>query len=187
MTTTSTTNVNGKAAPALKTTLSTSNSNSNSPPATLPQKPKLTGWAQAAAKALPKQQQQQQQQQQQPRRDDSSSPQPANGKTKAAVSTTPSTNTKGSSSINGSSTNKKFKRANKQPYNRDEVRSYMHKLFQNYTTGEMSHSVKTYKQVLSETASGRVSTATDWGTVSNSKNKNKKYGCLTDIAKVLKN
>ncbi|KOH00308.1 Pbp4p [Saccharomyces eubayanus] len=182
MTTTSTTNVNGKATPALKTTLSTSNSNSNSPPTALPQKPKLTGWAQAAAKALPKQQQQQQ-----PRRDDSSSPQPGNGKTKATVSTTPSTNTKGSSSVNGSSTNKKFKRANKQPYNRDEVRSYMHKLFQDYTTGEMSHSVKTYKQVLSETASGRVSTATDWGTVSNSKNKNKKYGCLTDIAKILKN
>ncbi|CAI6422186.1 ADM_HP2_G0007610.mRNA.1.CDS.1 [Saccharomyces cerevisiae] len=38
-----------------------------------------------------------------------------------------------------------------------------------------------------ETASGRVSTATDWGTVSSSKNKNKKYGCLSDIAKVLRN
>ncbi|CAI4057653.1 hypothetical protein SKDZ_04G1860 [Saccharomyces kudriavzevii ZP591] len=183
MTTTSTTSVNGKATPTLKATLSTSNSSSNTAtPAALPQKPKLTGWAQAAAKALPKQQQQQQ-----PKKDDSgAAARPANGKTKAIVSAAPSTHTKGSSTTNGSSTNKKLKRANRQPYNRDEVRSYMHKLFQSYTTGEMSHSTKTYKQVLSETASGRVSTATDWGTVSSSKNRNKKYGCLTDIAKVLR-
>lgn len=182
MTTTSTTSVNGRASSTLKTTLSATSPSSNGPtPVILPQKPKLTGWAQAAAKALPKQQQQQ------PRKDDSAAVQPANGKAKAIVSTAPPANIKGSSTANGSSTNKKFKRANRQPYNREEVRSYMHKLFQSYTTGEMSHSTKTYKQVLSETASGRVSTATDWGTVSSSKNKNKKYGCLTDIAKVLRN
>lgn len=182
MTTTSTTSVNGKATPTLKATLSTSNSSSNSAtPAALPQKPKLTGWAQAAAKAL------QTAAAAAAKKDDSgAAARPANGKTKAIVSAAPSTHTKGSSTTNGSSTNKKLKRANRQPYNRDEVRSYMHKLFQSYTTGEMSHSTKTYKQVLSETASGRVSTATDWGTVSSSKNRNKKYGCLTDIAKVLR-
>lgn len=184
MTTTSTTSVDGRTSSTLKATLSASGPNSNGPtPAVLPQKPKLTGWAQAAAKALPRQQQQQQQ----ARKDDSVAVQPANTKTKTTASTAPPANIKGSSTANGSSTNKKFKRANKQPYNREEVRSYMHKLFQSYTAGEKSHSMKTYKQVLSETASGRVSTATDWGTVSSSKNKNKKYGCLSDIAKVLRN
>ena len=123
MTTTSTTSVNGRASSTLKTTLSASSPSSNGPtPVILPQKPKLTGWAQAAAKALPKQQQQQQQ----PRKDDSVAVQPANGKAKAIVSTAPPANIKGSSTANGSSTNKKFKRANRQPYNRDEVRSYMH-------------------------------------------------------------
>ncbi|CAI4037850.1 hypothetical protein SMKI_04G1840 [Saccharomyces mikatae IFO 1815] len=182
MTTTSTTSVNGKATSTLKTTLSVSSpSSKGTTSAILPQKPKLTGWAQAAAKALPKQQQQS-------RKEESVATQPVNGKSKAIVSTAPSANPKGSPTTNGSSTNKKFKRANRQPYNKEEVRSYMHKLFQSYTTGELSHSTKTYKQVLSETSSGRVSTAaTDWDTVSSSKNKNKKFGCLTEIAKVLRN
>ena len=114
MTTTSTTSVDGRTSSTLKATLSASGPNSNGPtPAVLPQKPKLTGWAQAAAKALPRQQQQQQQ----ARKDDSVAVQPANTKTKTIASTAPPANIKGSSTANGSSTNKKFKRANKQPYN----------------------------------------------------------------------
>ncbi|EGA83699.1 Pbp4p [Saccharomyces cerevisiae Lalvin QA23] len=185
MTTTSTTSVDGRTSSTLKATLSASGPNSNGPtPAVLPQKPKIN---RLGRRQLPKPFQGNSKQQQQARKDDSVAVQPANTKTKTIASTAPPANIKGSSTANGSSTNKKFKRANKQPYNREEVRSYMHKLFQSYTAGEKSHSTKTYKQVLSETASGRVSTATDWGTVSSSKNKNKKYGCLSDIAKVLRN
>lgn len=89
MTTTSTTSVDGRTSSTLKATLSASGPNSNGPtPAVLPQKPKLTGWAQAAAKALPRQQQQQQQ----ARKDDSVAVQPANTKTKTIASTAPPAN-----------------------------------------------------------------------------------------------
>ncbi|CAI6422242.1 ADM_HP2_G0007620.mRNA.1.CDS.1 [Saccharomyces cerevisiae] len=107
MTTTSTTSVDGRTSSTLKATLSASGPNSNGPtPAVLPQKPKLTGWAQAAAKALPRQQQQQQQ----ARKDDSVAVQPANTKTKTIASprrpTVPNT-----CPPNGYPTNKKFQKS----------------------------------------------------------------------------
>lgn len=120
---------------------------------------KLTGWAQAAARALPAQQQQ---------------PRP--------TTTNPSPTRKQSSAeahapIPVPGATKPKKKPARQPYNREEVRSHMNSLFKKHTSALSSESTYT----TSHPRKGSL----DWGTVTNSKYRNKKYGCLNDIAQAL--
>lgn len=109
---------------------------------------KLTGWAQAAARALPKQQ-----------------PRP-----KAAASSS----TSSLSSTNG----KGKKKPVRQPYNREEVRSYMKSLFEEQVAQLGSR--ETFSR-----GSQQKNGSLDWGAVTSSKYRNRKYGCLNEIAQVL--
>lgn len=52
---------------------------------------------------------------------------------------------------------------------------------------EQSRNAKTYKQVLKETQLGDLTETSDWGTVTNKNTRNKKYGTLAEIARVLRN
>lgn len=122
---------------------------------------KLTGWAQAAARALPAQQQQQQP------RSSATSPSPTHKQA--------STETNSNGPAMGNAKNKK--KPSRQPYNRDEVLSYMNSLFKAQTSALSSEATYT-------TTHPRKSSL-DWGTVTNSKYRNKKYGCLNEIAQAL--
>lgn len=122
---------------------------------------KLTGWAQAAARAIPAQQQQQQP------RPTTTSPSPTHKQSSNSVNST--ANTTGAARTKRKPTT--------QPYNRDEVRSYMNSLFKSQTNAISSESTYTTDQ--------QRKSSLDWGTVTNSKYRNKKYGCLNDIAQAL--
>lgn len=128
---------------------------------------KLTGWAQAAAKALPKQQQPQQNAR-------SRSTTPSNSAKNNALTTS-------ASSVSLSSANGRGKKKQtRQPYNREQVRSHMKALFdqQVATIGnEQTFSMARGNQ--------RKNGSLDWGAVTSSKYRNKKYGCLNEIAQVL--
>ncbi|GAV52312.1 hypothetical protein ZYGR_0AG03030 [Zygosaccharomyces rouxii] len=147
------------------------------------QKPKLTGWAQAAARSLPKSQQQQQQN-------------PSANVIKSSSSSLNNNHNSSSSSLrksrkqtNGNNTNNANANNNnnninankpRQPYNRDEVRSYMKDLFAQYTS---STSISTYNGL----SNSRRGNNLDWGAVTNNRYRNKKYGSLNEIAQVLRN
>lgn len=136
------------------------------------QKPKLTGWAQAASRAIPKQSLLKNQQQtvivKAPTPTQKSHQERRSGN-ESSASTSPT------SSVSGQPKKQR-------PYNRDEVREYMQSLFK-----EQSRNAKTYKQVLKETQQGDLTETSDWGTVTNKNTRNKKYGTLAEIARVLRN
>ncbi|CCK70175.1 Pbp4p KNAG_0D04290 [Huiozyma naganishii CBS 8797] len=141
--------------------------------------PKLTGWAQAAARSAPKH---------------SRTTSAVNAKADAVAATeksatgspTPSHSPAAAAvdkKANHTGTTGGKKTAHRPPFNRDEVRKYMDSLFDTYANAEETVS---YDNILQNNKN--LQTA-NWGTVSSgkNKNKNKKYGYLADIAKVLKN
>lgn len=145
-----------------------------------PQRPKLTGWAQAAARALPK----------------SSTPQQHSQHSQTTGALTSPTQQRGSPSSSSPSLKKSKKQLNnnnnnnnnnsnnnrpRQPYNREEVRTYMKSLFAQYTSP--STSISTYSGL----NNSRKGNNLDWGAVTNNRYRNKKYGCLNEIAQVLRN
>lgn len=153
------------------------------------QKPKLTGWAQAAARSLPKSQQHQHQQQQRHQQSQRQQQQSQHSPTKSNANSL--TNNNSSSSLrksrkqtNGNNTSNTSNNANsnrpRQPYNRDEVRNYMRDLFTKYTS---STSISTYNGL----SNSRRGNNLDWGAVTNNRYRNKKYGSLNEIAQVLRN
>lgn len=141
---------------------------------------KLSGWAQAAARAAPP---------------NSKLAQKKSEKlvevksTKTGVSPVSSTlpkkkDTSLSNNNNHHNHNHNHKKnSNRLPYNRNEVRTYMNDLFAKYANDTRTVS---YKSIV---GTSKNIPATNWGTVQskNNKNKNKKYGLLVNIAKVLKN
>lgn len=138
------------------------------------QRPKLTGWAQAAARALPKTSAAQQQ------------PQAGSQTASPVLSPTQPKANPSSSSPSLKKTKKQVSSNNnnnrpRQPYNREEVRAYMKKLFAQYSAP--SAGVSTY----SGPSSSRRGNNLDWGAVTNNRYRNKKYGCLNEIAQVLRN
>ncbi|CAR26332.1 hypothetical protein ZYGR_0H01410 [Zygosaccharomyces rouxii] len=163
------------------------------------QKPKLTGWAQAAARSLPKSQQQQQPNQtsssqqrniQHPSnvaKSSSSTLTNSNSSTPSLRKSRKQTNGNNSNNNNGTNNNNanvnnNNNNANKprQPYNREEVRNYMKDLFTQYTS---STSISTYNGLNSSRRGNNL----DWGAVTNNRYRNKKYGSLNEIAQVLRN
>lgn len=148
---------------------------------TTTQKPKLTGWAQAAARSAPKQQLNLK----------SSNKELEKPAEVVVVQQAPASQRSNSSErkkLGNSNNSQKHKKntsnhnnITRHPYNRDEVRKFMNDLFKSYTANP---ELKSYKDIVGNT---NAVTATNWGTVSNNKNKNKKYGCLNDVAKLLKN
>lgn len=144
---------------------------------------KLSGWAQAAARAAPPNTKLAQKK---PEKLSEVKP------TKAGVSTdlnslskkkdTNSPNNNNNHHNHNHNHNHK-KNSNRLPYNRNEVRTYMNDLFTKYANDS---STVSYKSIV---GTSKNIPATNWGTVQskNSKNKNKKYGLLVNIAKVLKN
>lgn len=133
---------------------------------------RLTGWAQAAARALPKPQQQQQQQQPKAKSGTASSAARNGG----APVLTPSASATSLSSGGARGKKKQIR----PPYNRDEVRSYMKSLFEQQTA-----TISSKETFGIARGSERKTGSLDWGAVTSSKNRNKKYGCLNDIAQVL--
>lgn len=71
---------------------------------------------------------------------------------------------------------------NRQPYNRNEVRSYMKDLFTKYS---QDNETVSYKSIV---GNNKDMPAANWGTVQskNTMNKNKKYSLLAEVATVLK-
>lgn len=134
------------------------------------QKPKLTGWAAAAAKAVPK---------------PSPSPlAPANsGSLNANTTISSSTTNYNTTSASKTTTqplrelSKKSKKPGRPLFNRLEVRDYLQNLFDQQST---LPNTTTYTSVKDKNS-------LDWGTTSSNRWKNKKYSCLNDIAKVLRN
>ncbi|CCF59345.1 hypothetical protein KAFR_0G03130 [Kazachstania africana CBS 2517] len=128
--------------------------------------PKLTGWAQAASRFIPKQRQQQ------PHHHNNHG---HNQTVNVAKQQQQSSNKK---------TNKKHN-ISRQPYNRDEVRQFMKDLYSEFT---VQKSVQEYNNIVNTHDSTAINPS-NWDIVSNNKNKskNKKYACLNDIAKILKN
>ncbi|SMN18689.1 similar to Saccharomyces cerevisiae YDL053C PBP4 Pbp1p binding protein, interacts strongly with Pab1p-binding protein 1 (Pbp1p) in the yeast two-hybrid system [Maudiozyma saulgeensis] len=123
-------------------------------------KPKLTTWAQAAAKSAPKH---------------------LNRQTKSSNLQPPSSTTP----LNGSlsnvpvvQTNTQNRKSNKLPYNRTEVLNFMDDLYKSYTKDS---SVTLYSDLEDSTNS-----LANWGTYSSSKSRSKKYGCLAEIAAAIK-
>lgn len=132
--------------------------------ATMTTKPKLTGWAQAAARAVPKTQ--------------------SNGHHKSNSSSSHRVNNKNTNNNDlhneqSSHQHKRNKKIARQPYNRAEVKKFMKDLYDSHIN---DISLKTYKEIIEANTNN-----SHWGSVTSNKNKSKKYGCLNEIAKVLKN
>ncbi|QLL33236.1 hypothetical protein HG536_0E01470 [Torulaspora globosa] len=128
---------------------------------------KLTGWAQAAAKALPKQQQQQR-------------PKAAAAGSSAKNGSASVLTASGSAASLSSANGRGKKKPVRQPYNRDEVRSYMKSLFE-----EQVAKLGNRETFSTGRGSQRKNGSLDWGAVTSNKYRNKKYGCLNEIAQVL--
>ncbi|QLQ80794.1 hypothetical protein HG537_0E01490 [Torulaspora globosa] len=126
---------------------------------------KLTGWAQAAARALPKQQ---------PR------PKAAASSLKTGSSSSDVLAGAASTSSVSSANGRAKKKTVRQPYNRDEVRSYMKSLFEEQVAG-----IGNQETFSTGRGSQRKDGSLDWGTVTSNKYKNRKYGCLNEIVQVL--
>ncbi|CCC66798.1 hypothetical protein NCAS_0A02400 [Naumovozyma castellii] len=141
-----------------------------------PKQPKLKGWVQTASKSAPKQNSRKQ------------------NKAKAHPSLPKAENdvvesVQGEKNIENTTvprqTAKKYKQPKRPPFNRDEVREFMNSLFKQYAESKDTQSTKE----LFALSGGTKNASSDWGTVTTSKykNKNKKYACLNNVARYLKN
>lgn len=162
------------------TTLSTSNTTTSSAQTTK----RLTGWAQAAARSAPSNIKKSEKQVELKVTKLAGSNDSASSSKKKT--STPNSNANHSinnnSKSSGSGTVSNKKHFNKQSFNRNEVRSYMNDLFLKY---EKSPKTLSYQNVVKNNKNSPNET---WGTVQSksNRNKNKKYGLLTDVAKLLK-
>lgn len=145
----------------------TKNNKSN---ASIIQKPKLTGWAQAASKNITK------------------TGQPpilvnikqTNGKPTSGTVTVAEVK-KG----NNSASTPTRREPEKAPFNSNEVKEYMSKLFAQYSSQKkIILQDQLHNQKSDNMANGKDSS--NWDSVSSNKNKNKKYGCLNEVAKALR-
>ena len=198
--------------------VSSSNASSNTSTATTPtssvatsQKPKLTGWAQAAARAIPKQQQKDQAQTKNPSTSTDTPQFAKNPTTSAAVSNSSNNNDPNTTSTSSTATNipavtahdvassrhssnrdsmsantPTNKRPQRQPYNREEVKTYMNKLFEKYSS---EPTLRSYREIFENRNNLSGADGSDWGVVTGrgGRHRNRKYGCLAEVAKVLKN
>ncbi|CAB4252601.1 similar to Saccharomyces cerevisiae YDL053C PBP4 Pbp1p binding protein, interacts strongly with Pab1p-binding protein 1 (Pbp1p) in the yeast two-hybrid system [Maudiozyma barnettii] len=124
-------------------------------------KPKLTSWAQAATKAAPNR---------------------ITTQTKSPhlqLSTSIDVLKEGPSNGPATQMKKSNRKPNKVHYNRTEVQTFMNNLYQNYL---QDSSLTIYDDL--ENSSNNVSS---WDSYSSTKSRNKKYGCLAEVAAALKN
>ncbi|SCU94338.1 LAME_0F07074g1_1 [Lachancea meyersii CBS 8951] len=131
-------------------------------------KPKLTGWAAAAAKAAPK-----------PSiAFNTSATAPVNptkqNKTKNVAGATPA---KSHASHTASGPKRTKKPVSRPPFNSELVIGFLQA---NYTQHATSPNAVTYSRPTSQSSP-------DWGITTNNRWKSKKYACLNDVARSLKN
>ena len=196
-------------APSSNTNSNTSTTTTQTSTVAAPQKPKLTGWAQAAARAIPKQQQKDQAQ----TKNTSTStdtPQSAKNPTTPASGNNNNSNDPNKTSTSSTATNTPTavahdalsrhpsnrdsmsantptnKRPQRQPYNREEVKTYMNKLFEKYSS---EPTLRSYREIFENRNNLSGTDGNDWGVVTGrgGRHRNRRYGCLSEVAKVLKN
>lgn len=196
-------------APSSNTNSNTSTTTTQTSTVAAPQKPKLTGWAQAAARAIPKQQQKDQAQ----TKNTSTStdtPQSAKNPTTTASGNNNNSNDPNRTSTSSTATNTPTavahdalsrhpsnrdsmsantptnKRPQRQPYNREEVKTYMNKLFEKYSS---EPTLRSYREIFENRNNLSGTDGNDWGVVTGrgGRHRNRRYGCLSEVAKVLKN
>ncbi|SCU84395.1 LAFA_0D09736g1_1 [Lachancea sp. 'fantastica'] len=136
---------------------------------TTTQKPKLTGWAAAAAKAAPAAPAAQP--------TSTSTPTATVKPNKTAKSTTSSKPQGNNNSAPASTSRKSKKPASKPAFNSDQVLEFLHA---NYTNQANAPNTVLYSKHASNSPP-------DWGITTNNRWKSKKYVCLGDVARSLKN